>query len=184
LEVEKVRIPERWNTNRLVIRKAVLDDKEELNRICVSWEDKVLLEGDGFTTGYIEDCINNGDLPPLKNADISNYYMMTIQKADGQIIGFFDLYHGYPDSETAWISIYVIDKDVQGNAYGQEAIKAICEECKTSGWKSIGIAVHLKNWKGLRFWKNNGFDKIIGIFGDKEYSENTFSVIGISKELK
>ncbi|EQB86192.1 hypothetical protein M918_15865 [Clostridium sp. BL8] len=63
------------------------------------------------------------------------------------------------------------------------AIKSICNECKKQGWKSIGLSVYLKNWKGLRFWTNNGFDKIIGIFGDKKYSETTFSIIGLQKEL-
>jgi GNAT superfamily N-acetyltransferase len=178
-----VRISDQWSTDRLVIRKTVLADSQELNRISSSWEDKVFFEGDGFPIGYIEDCINNGDLPPIQNATRSDYYMMTIQKADGQIVGFFDLYHGYPKSDIVWISIFVIDKEAQGNAYGQEAIKSLCEECKKYGWKSIGLGVHLKNWKGLRFWRNNGFDKIMGIYGDKVFSENTFSIIGLSKEL-
>ena len=101
-----------------------------MNHICASWEDKIHLEGDGFPKGYIENCINNGDLPPIKSAHISNYYLMVIQKTDGKIIGFFDLYHGYPNNETVWISIFLIEKEVQGNSYGQEAINSICDECK------------------------------------------------------
>ncbi|SHO43360.1 GNAT family N-acetyltransferase [Anaerocolumna xylanovorans] len=178
-----MRLSDRWSTERLVIRKAALEDSKELNCICASWEDKIHMEGDDFPKDYIEDCIVNGDLPPIENADISDYYMMTIQKVNGQIIGFFDLYHGYPDKDTIWISIFVIDKEVQGKAYGQEVIKAICDECKKAGWKSIGLGVYLKNWKGLRFWSNNGFNKIMGIYGDKEYSENTFSIISLRKEL-
>lgn len=179
-----MRISESWNTNRLMIRKAISDDIKDLDHICDTWEDKILLEGEGFPKGYIENCINNGDLPPIKSAHISNYYFMVIQKTDGKIIGFFDLYHGYPNNETVWISIFLIDNKVRGNSYGEEAIKSICHECKKSGWKSIGLGVHLKNWKGIRFWKNNGFNKIMGIFGDKEYSETTFSIIGLNKELK
>lgn len=178
-----MRVSESWNTNGLIIRKATIDDIQDLNRICLSWKDKILVEGDVFPKGYIENCINNGDLPPIKSAHASNYYFMVIQKTEGDIIGFFDLYHGYPNNETVWISIFLIDKEVQGNSYGQVTIKSICDECKRSGWKTIGLSVHLKNWKGLRFWKNNGFDKIIGIFGDKEYSATTFSIIGLIKEL-
>ena len=178
-----MRISERWNTNRLIIRKAINDDIKDLNHICASWEDKIHLEGDGFPKGYIGNCINNGDLPPIKSTHISNYYLMVIQKTDGKIIGFFDLYHGYQNNETVWISIFLIEKEVQGNSYGQEAINSICDECKKSGWRSIGLGVHLKNRKGLRFWNNNGFNKIIGIFGDKEYSATTFAIIGLKKEL-
>ena len=178
-----MRISESWNTNRLTIHRAITDDIKDLNRICASWDDKVHLEGEGFSKGYIEDCINNGDLPPIKGAHISNYYLMVIKETDGNIVGFFDLYQGYPTNETVWISIFLIDKKVQGNSYGQEVINSICNECKKSGWKSIGLGVHLKNWKGLRFWYNNGFNKIIKISGDKEYSTNTFSIIGLNKEL-
>lgn len=178
-----MRICRRWNTHNFIIREAENADVETLNRICSSWEDKIIVEGEAFPQGYIENCISNGDLPPIKGADISNYYFMVIQRINGEIIGFFDLYHGYPNNETIWISIFMIDKNAQGNSCGEEVIKSICVECKKQGWKSIGLSVYLKNWKGLRFWTNNGFDKIIGVYGDKKYSETTFSIIGLQKEL-
>ncbi|TVY02121.1 GNAT family N-acetyltransferase [Cohnella terricola] len=178
-----MKISESWNTNSLNIRRAVTEDIEDLNRICASWQDKIDLEGEGFPEGYIENCMINGDLPPIKNAHIANYYFMVIQNKDGKIIGFFDLYHGYPDNETVWISIFLIDRETQGSSFGQEAIQSICDECMKSGWKSMGLGVHLKNWKGLRFWNNNGFNKIIKISGDKEYSATTFSIIGLKREL-
>ena len=178
-----MKISESWNTDRLLIRKGESADIKELERICTSWDDKILLEGEEFSKGYIENCINHGDLPPVENVQKANYYFMVIQKKDGKLIGFFDLYHGYPDNETLWISTFLIDKEVRGKLYGQEAIKSICEECIKAGWKSAGLGVHLKNWKGLRFWNNNGFNKIIGIYGDKIFNENAFSIIGLRKEL-
>lgn len=178
-----MRLPTEWRTDRLIIRRSVLEDCEELNRICASWKDKIYLEGDGFSDDFIENCIINGDLPPIENADISNFYMMTIQDDDGQIIGFFNLYLGYPNKDTVWIGIFVIDSELQGRAYGKEIMESITDECKKLKWKSIGLGVYLKNWKGLRFWNSNGFNNIIGIYGDKEYSENTFSLIGLRKEI-
>ena len=141
------------------------------------------MEGEGFSKGYIENSIAHGELPPIKNAQADNYYFMAIQKKDGRMIGFLDLYHGYPDNETLWIGMFLIDKEVQGNSYGQEVIQSIFEECTRTGWKSVGLGVYLKNWKGLRFWNNNGFNKIIGIYGDKVYGENAFSIIGLKKEI-
>ncbi|MFT4146127.1 MAG: GNAT family N-acetyltransferase [Mobilitalea sp.] len=178
-----MRLADSWSTERLLIRRAIIDDAKELNRICISWDDKIYLEGDKFRDGYIENCIINGDLPPIEGADKSDYYMMTIQNTDGRLIGFFDLYHGYPDKDTLWIGIFVIDKEEQGKSYGQEVIRSICKESSRSNWKSIGLGVYLKNWKGLRFWNNNGFNKISGIYGDKEYSDETFALVGLTKEL-
>ena len=178
-----MRLADNWSTERLLIRRAILDDVKELNQICNSWDDKKYLEGNEFDEGYIENCIVNGDLPPIENADKNNYYIMTILDFKGRIVGFFDLYHGYPNIETIWLGIFVINKELQGSAYGQEVIKSISKECKKSDWSSIGLGVYLKNWKGLRFWNNNGFNKIISINGDKEYSDKTFALIGLTKEL-
>lgn len=79
--------------------------------------------------------------------------------------------------------MFVIDSKFQQNAYGKEVIQSLCEQCKLAQWKSIGLGVHLKNWKGLRFWNKNGFSKIIGIYGDKEYSDTSYSIIGLRNEL-
>lgn len=179
----KTRIPEMWNTDRLFIRKATTEDLPELKQIGFSWDNKLYLEGDTFSEEELEKSILQGDLPPLENADPANYYLMVMQGADGRLIGFFDLYHGYPDSETAWLGFFIVNKADQDHSYGKEALESIFDQCKASGWGSMGLGVYLKNWKGLRFWKNNGFNRIIGIYGDKEYSESTFSIIGLKKEL-
>ena len=44
--------------------------------------------------------------------------------------------------------------------------------------------MNLKNWKGLRFWTKAGFDKVIGIYGDKVYNQNAFALIGLEKILE
>jgi ribosomal protein S18 acetylase RimI-like enzyme len=176
-------IQKNWNTNRLLIREAVSEDIAELERICVAWDNKLLLEGENFPENYIKDCITKGDLPPVSNADLSNYAFRVLQENDGRIIGFFDVYHGYPDDKTAWISTFLIDKEIQGRSYGKEVVESIYGQCKKAGWKSIGLGVHLKNWIALRFWTKNGFNIITGIYGDKEYSESAFSIIALKKEL-
>lgn len=176
-------INENWKTDNLLVRRAVPEDIKDLNSICASWDNKIFIEGEAFPEDYIQNCIQNGDMPPIENSDISNYYFMVIQDVQGSIIGFFDLYHGYPDFETVWISMFLINKTNQGNSLGKEVINTLCTEIKSAGWKSIGLGVHLKNWKGLRFWKNNGFNRILEIYGDKEYDESTYSIIALKKEL-
>ena len=41
----------------------------------------------------------------------------------------------------------------------------------------------LKELEGASFLDKNGFDRIIGVWGDKKYSETAFSIIGLKKEL-
>lgn len=93
------------------------------------------------------------------------------------------MYHGYPVQETVWIGMFLIDQGIQGQGYGKELIASLCDACKKEGWASIGLAVHLKNWKGIRFWSRNGFDTITGIYGDKAYGDNAFSIMGLKREL-
>jgi diamine N-acetyltransferase len=41
----------------------------------------------------------------------------------------------------------------------------------------------MKNWKGLKFWSKNGFNTIMGIYGDKEYTTDSFAIMGLKKKL-
>ena len=99
------------------------------------------------------------------------------------IVGLIELYHGYPEQDTLWISMFLIKSDRQLHGFGREVIGAISSEAQEKEYANIGIKVHLKNWKGLRFWSRNGFDKIVGISGDEQYGPDKFSLIGLRKSL-
>ena len=171
-------------TARLIISDATLDECDELQSICETWEDKKLMEGKEFEPDFIKKCLTVGDLPPLPHASKDNYRLKSIfLKESGKLIGFTDLYFGYPDEETAWISIFMISRDYRKSGYAQEAVDSIFTECSKAGFKNIGIGVFLKNWRGLRFWTKAGFTEVTGISGDAEYSENTFAFIRLLKSL-
>lgn len=171
-------------TENLIIRDAVEKDIPALKSICCSWTDKQLLEGEWFEESYIEKCISEGDLPPIANASRALYQLKAIcSKKDSSIVGFLDVYHGYPNPSTVWISIFVVNAQVQQHGVGREAVAAIAAAAKEKGYASLGIGVHLKNWKGLRFLTRNGFDRITDIRGDKDYGSSSFSVIYLEKPL-
>lgn len=171
-------------TARLFISDATLDECDELQSICESWDDKKLMEGDDFDPDFIEKCLTVGDLPPLPDATKDNYRLKSIRLKDSEkLIGFTDLYFGYPDKDTAWISIFMISKDYRKSGYAQEAIESVFTECTSDNFKNIGIGVFLKNWRGLRFWTKAGFTEVLGISGDADYSENTFAFIRLMKRL-
>ena len=177
-------ISEHIESDRIIIRNATSADIEELRSICESWVDKKHLEGDMFDVDYIENCLSFGDLPPINSATKDYYRFKSIcSKENSKIIGFLDVYHGYPTPETIWVSILVIKNTIQQKGFGHEVIELISKEAKEKKYTSIGIGVHLKNWKGIRFWSSNGFDKIKRISGDKDYSENNFSIMYLEKNI-
>jgi len=177
-------LAEYLETPNLIIRNSIVNDTNELQAICNGWEDKKYIEGEVFDENYIEQCLLNGDLPPQQNACKTYYRLKTVcSKTDLKIIGFFDLYYGYPEVTTLWISILLIRNEMQKLGFGHEIIETVSQQAREKGYASIGIGVHLKNWKGLRFWSKNGFDKITGISGDYVFGENNFSVIRLIKNL-
>lgn len=166
------------------ISDSTLNECNNLQSICDSWVDKKLIEGTEFEPNYIYNCLTNGDLPPIPNASKSLYRLKSIYlKHTDELIGFTDLYFGYPANDTAWISIFMIHKKFRNKGYAQEAIAILSEECRLLGFKKIGIGVYLKNWRALRFWTKVGFNKITSISGDKDYSEKSFARIGLEKSL-
>ena len=177
-------LTEYLETPHLIIRNSTFNDIQELQSVCDGWDEKKYLEGDLFDYNYIEKCLLSGDLPPLDNANKEYYRIKTIcSKKDLKIVGFFDIYHGYPKTTSIWISILLIRKEMQKNGFGKEVIEAIAAQGREKKYASLGIGVHLKNWKALRFWRKNGFDKISDIYGDYDFGENNFSIIRLEKSL-
>lgn len=177
-------ISDKIETSRLVITDAKMVECETLQKIGEGWEDKVLVEGKPFEPGYICRCLVEGDLPPILNASILNYRLKSIfLKENDALIGFIDLYLGYPSENTAWISLMVLDTHFRGNGYAKEVMDVIAQECRIIGFKNIGIGVYLKNWSALKFWTKIGFDKITGISGDKDFGENSFAIVKLEKKL-
>ncbi len=180
----KKTISEMGETKNLIIRNSIIEECDELQKISESWGDKKVVEGEEFATDYFYKCLTEGDLPPLPNANRDYYRLKSIYlKNSGTLIGFVDLYHGYPTEETVWISIFVLDNEYRKNGFGQEIIDFISSEARKAEYIKIGIGVYLKNWAALRFWTKSGFDKILGIYGDEVYSDTTFALIGLEKSL-
>ena len=177
-------VSEKDETKRLIITDSIIEESDELQAICNKWDDKFIIEGSNFESDYIHKCLTEGDLPPIPDASKDYYKLKSIYLKDtGKLIGFSDIYYGFPSEETAWISIFIIDKQFRKKGYAQEAIDFISDECVKKGYKNIGIAVHLKNWSALRFWTKAGFNRVMTVFGDNGYSEKAYALIGLEKSL-
>ena len=183
MEQKSVLIPSQGETERLEIRNSTMDEcivLQQLNQVSDYIADWV---GRRTEPDYVHKCLTDGALPPGGRKEF--YQAKSIYlKNSGQLIGFSELYHGYPEKEVFYIGWLFIHPDYQHNGYAQEFIKYIVCEASKIGFTEARIGVHLKNWPALRFWTQLGFDKILGIVGDSEHSEKTFSVLRLQKRFR
>ena len=169
-------------TTNLLIKDCILDDLDRLNEINenVSYIDE--WTGTKHNKEYIINSLTEGDLPP--NGHIEFYKLKKIiHKESFQIIGFIELYLGYPNNNTLWISTLFIDKIYQNLGLGIEIINEISNNTKNYDLDELAVGVHLKNWPALRFWYKCGFSEIGGIFGDRVFSANSYSIIQLKKRM-
>lgn len=103
-------------------------------------------------------------LPPGRSMD-DKYYIGYL--GDHKLIAVMDLICFYPDENTVWIGLFMMDQNHQGKGEGT----AIIEECsaylKHSGFAYIQLAFAKGNPQSEAFWKKNGFRKT-GIESENE----------------
>jgi ribosomal protein S18 acetylase RimI-like enzyme len=104
-----------------------------------------------------------------------------------KIIGYFHLQHyspRLPQPATAFISMFVIHPEFQGKRFAQEVVEGLSKQLADYGYIAIWLAVYLKNWPAIRFWLQQGFNKIIEYDGAKQFSETDQASLTLEKRLK
>ncbi|MDP2814193.1 MAG: GNAT family N-acetyltransferase [Erysipelotrichaceae bacterium] len=162
---------------KLTIRRAKVADRVELQIICDAWIEKGFFDGETLPSDYIEQCLTKGDLPPVSNAAQENYGLYVVE-FELKVMGLFDLYDGYPQDGIAWISLFLLDIESRGMGFGKSIINKITDECLQHGFESLALAVSMNNRVALKFWIQNGFKEILGIYGDLKYPN-----LGLKKTL-
>lgn len=81
-------------------------------------------------------------------------------------IGFFkgknlaaimDLILGYPQKQTAFIGLFMMNRDLQGKGTGSRIIRTCCSYLHSVGYEKIRLAVDRGNPQSSAFWQKNGF---------------------------
>jgi diamine N-acetyltransferase len=115
------------------------------------------------------------------------FRLQYLESLDGRTpIGYFHLQHDsprLPQADTAFISMFVIHPDHQGQRYGQEVVAGLAAQMATLGYAAVWLKVYLKNWPALRFWLQQGFNKIIKYDGDEQFSEAAQAALILEKPL-
>lgn len=177
-------ISSHWETERLVIRDALLD--EDLEGLQKLWESTAYLgEYDGHPERHDDDMYKNlteGDLPPGGSQERFRVQPFFV-KEGSQMAGYISLYHGYPDNDTIWLTFFCVDASIQNLGFGHEVIRQLATEATKAGFQRLKLPVALKNWRAIRFWSKAGFDKIAAVYGTEDYGIDTFVHLGLEKSL-
>ena len=95
--------------------------------------------------------------PPNTSAD-AKYY---VGFYDGEIlVAILDLIDGYPDSETAFIGFFMMNRQLQGRQIGTRIIQELCLYLKETGLKRVLLGIDKDNPQSNAFWAKNGFSVI------------------------
>lgn len=126
--------------------------------------------------------LHHDNLPPNGDARREQSYLI-VDSANFKPVGVLVTYAGYPTPETLFIGSLFIRPAWQGRGVGREVMIALEQLARECGFRRMGAAVGLKNWRALRFWVERGFNQITRISGDTEFGENNFANIRLEKDL-
>ncbi|MFX3635093.1 MAG: GNAT family N-acetyltransferase [Candidatus Pristimantibacillus sp.] len=177
-------IPSKWNTSSFVIENLDQSEIGIVQELYKSSSNSSEWDGNEYDAAYINTAFHSGILPPEGIRD--HFRIQTIRSRDqeNELIGFINIYYGYPFNESIYLAFLCIDKKYQKHGCGQETIKQLILEARKMEYTEIRVNVSLKNWSALRFWTQSGFNQISGIFGDKELSEDKFADIELVNDLR
>ena len=83
-----------------------------------------------------------------------------IIKLDKEYIGVIDYIMEYPDLDSIYIGLFIIEKAIQGFGHGNRIMDKFEAKIKGKGFKRIRLGVLHNNESGLKFWENRGFKVI------------------------
>ena len=118
---------------------------------------------------------NLAALPPGKGYK-DKYYIGFFD--GGRLIAEADLIAGYPDGETAYIGLFMLDKTRQGAGEGSRLAREIFRFFKESGYLKVKIGVIEGSEKAAAFWKKNGF-----AFTGERVRKEGYAIAGMIKYL-
>ncbi len=150
----------KWTTLRL----ATIDDVTILNKIY----DEALTRF-AFDPGYEltspEVILKQRALP--SNDMIKDSCIYCVLK-DDRIIGYIELYPGFPSMDNVYISLFYITCAHRDNKVSEDILNHLVEEFARNSYKTTHVSTSLKTWHNLSFWHHCGFDTILSVDSDEE----------------
>ncbi|MCP4603232.1 MAG: GNAT family N-acetyltransferase [Proteobacteria bacterium] len=171
-------------TKRTVGRLSTPDDEKLILTILEeNINTTVLLSEDPDHSGVARNMANHRDIPPGgKKKNLRN--ILLFEKDSNDPIGLLGCYFGYPKNNVMYLGCLFLRPNYHRKGLGKEIVTQIEQDVRNYNIDEIRIGVGLKNWRALLFWTNLGYDKITKITGDKEFGDNKFAIVELTKNLK
>lgn len=115
------------------------------------------------------------ELPP--NTTLDNKYFVGFYK-DNKLVAILDLIDGYPNKNTAFIGLFMVDINLQGLGVGKGIISKLLKFLKSKKYSSCDLGVIETNIEAISFWEKLGFEKT-----GKIYNHEKYNVIMMSNKL-
>lgn len=114
-------------------------------------------------------------LPPGKT--MADKYFIGFFK-DGILCAVMDIITGYPDKETAFIGLFMLEKDLQGKGIASKIIKESCTYFKLIGFSRVMLGYAKGNPQSRAFWEKNEFKKT----GDETQADG-YIIVKMQRQL-
>lgn len=114
-------------------------------------------------------------LPPRTTYD-DKYYIGFYQ--EDCLVAVMDLILNYPNTDTAFIGFFMMNKAFQGKGLGTEVIEECFKNLKAEGYQHIRLGFVKGNPQSEAFWRKNGFERT----GVEDIQER-YTVVVLQKEL-
>lgn len=95
-------------------------------------------------------------LPPGKSKD-DKYYVGYFEQ--DSLVAVMDFYLEFPDSETVYIGLFMMNQGWQGKGIGTNIISEFAACAKTMGYRCIRLGYAKGNPQSETFWLKNHFEK-------------------------
>ncbi len=94
------------------------------------------------------------------------------------LVAVLDLILNYPNQQTVFIGLFMLDRQFQGRGIGSEIVQGCFRYLKTLGYAYVRLGFAKGNPQSEAFWMKNGFQKT----GVQSVQEN-YTMVVMQKEL-
>lgn len=129
---DPAQLPSAWTTRRVDVRDATADDTPTLTAIfnacayVAPWDP---------TFHHVEQAeIGKLVRRSLADDEHANFRLQALRpRPGGQPFGYFHLFHGAPQPDVCWISLFVVHPDFQGQQLAQEVVNGMAHHLRAAG---------------------------------------------------
>lgn len=160
------------------VRLLTPQDKDILQDLFKRCEDfHVLSNGEGLQGHEAEEALV--DRPPKQ--PLHDMYKIGLFAGEN-LIGFYDVAKDYPEGDTWYLGLFLVDAKLRGQGMGHKVLTALERWMKEQGAKQVMLSVLEENQSALRFWQREGFTQT-RVLPPKTFGRKTHIRFELAKQL-